>query len=282
MKKINILFILAGIVLMGLISSCDNNDHKDLPLSLKLNNTTATDSVFSGESCTISGVAQALGKIDKIQIFKSFPWNNGTADVEIAGFGIYAGTAAYDQIADTVTNYSFNFTIQNIKTTTNLRIQLTDKNGKTVSVNYTIKIRQSNIESYLKFYLGGADSGYYSALDADTGTPHGSASLSDPAVVAVVDMFFDFGELANYDLDGTRFKDTGTRFAKTLFSSTDFDGFKSDDAFKAMSVTLNLVPIGAGDVVLFQTKSGKKGLLNVISMTSPTGDLLVSLKVQKE
>ena len=36
------------------------------------------------------------------------------------------------------------------------------------------------------------------------------------------------------------------------------------------------------DVVFFQTKSGRKGLLKVISISSPTGDLMVSLKVQKK
>lgn len=279
--------MLAVIMLMGLISSCDNNDHKDLPLSLKLDNITAKDSAFSGESCVITGTAEALGKIDKIQVFKSFPWNNSTSEVEVAGSGVYSGTESYDQIGDTLTTYHFSITISNVKTASNLRIQLTDKNGKTTSVNYKITVRQSNILSYLNIQMGGWTSDYKSGIDLDTGNTYGSSQVASAA--SVLDLFFDKAEFASTDLDADvanggvpRFADTGTRFAKTSFSSADFDKFENDEQFASMSGTLHLIPIQAGDVVFFQTKSGRKGLLNVISMTSPTGDLLVSLKIQKE
>ncbi len=283
MKKIKLLSILVGLFVIGLISSCNKNDDTQLPVNLKLDNVLPKDSVFMGNTCIIKGVAKAAGQIKMIQIFQSFTWAGGTDEVEVAGTGIYKFPS------DTTTTYRFALSVPNVKSTKNIRIQVTDKSGNMTSSAFTITVRKSNIISYLNVPLGGWDSNYGSALDADTGTPYGSSQLGE--VGSIVDIFFDHAVLASRDLDaidyypqyynGGRFPDTGTKFAKTNFSSSDFDGITNDELFSSMLGTGDSVNIKEGDVIFFQTKSGRKGLLKVKSMTAPTGDLIVDLKVQK-
>ncbi|MDP4184441.1 MAG: hypothetical protein Q8862_04655 [Bacteroidota bacterium] len=283
MKNLKLLSILAALFIMVFFSSCDNNNNKDLPVSLSLDKTTARDSVFMGNTCIIEGVAKAAGQIKMIQIFQSFNWAGGVSEVEVAGTGIYTFPS------DTTTTYRFSLSVPNIKATKSIRIQVTDKSGNTASSAYTITVRQSNIISYLNVPMGGWDSNFGSALDADTGTPYGSSQLGE--VGSIVDIFFDHAVLASHDLDavdfypqyysGARFPETGTKFTKTNFSSSDFDGITNDELFSTMDGTVSTINIKEGDVIFFQTKSGRKGLLKVKSMSDPLGDLVVDLKVQK-
>lgn len=283
MKNFKLLSILAGLFMMIFISSCDKNDDDKLPVFLNLDNVTAKDSVFIGNTCTIKGVAKAAGQIQMIQIFQSFNWAGGQDEVEVAGTGIY------EFPSDTTTTYRFALSVPNVKSTKNIRIVVTDKSGNTASSSYTITVRQSNIISYLNVPMGGWDSNFGSALDADTGTSYGSSQLSE--VGSSVDIFFDQAVLASRDLDaldfysqyydGARFPETGTTFATTSITSSEFDGITNDGLFSSMQGTVNSIDIKEGDVVFFQTKSGRKGLLKVKSMTAPTGDLTVDLKVQQ-
>lgn len=149
--------------------------------------------------------------------------------------------------------------------------------------------QQNNIISYLDVQLGGWDSNFGSALDADTGSIYGSSQLGD--VGSIIDIFFDHAELASRDLDaidfypesynGARFPETGTKFATTNISSSGFNGITNDELFSPTLGMVSSINIKEGDVIFFQTKSGRKGLLRVKSLTDPTGDLTVDLKVQK-
>ncbi len=153
----------------------------------------------------------------------------------------------------------------------------------------SMSAQQNDIISYLGIQLGGWDSNYGSALDADTGSAYGSSQLGE--VGAIIDIFFDHAELASHDLDavdfypesynGARFPETGTKFSTTNITSSGFDGITNDELFSSTLGTVSSINIKEGDVIFFQTKSGRKGLLKVKSMTDPTGDLVVDLKVQK-
>lgn len=149
-----------------------------------------------------------------------------------------------------------------------------------------VKLEPITISSYSDLKLGGWDSNYGSCLDVDTGTPYGSSALRDDARRPLIDVFFDEAKLACTDLDSiyynnvSRLPDTGTRFAPTTFTAADFDGMKGDDLFANMNATQKEIAIQVGSVVFFRAKSGRKGLLKVVSMTDPKGDLTLDLKIQ--
>ncbi len=284
MKNLKQLSILAALFMICFYCSCKKNNNIELPVSLNLDNKTTKDSVFMGNNCIINGVASAAGELKMIQIFQSFTWLGGVSEVEVAGAGIFKFPS------DTTKTYRFALSVPNLMSTKNVRIQVTDKNGNSASSSvYTITVRQSNIISYLNVPMGGWNSNYGSALDADTGTPYGSSQLG--TVGSIVDIFFDNSELASHDLDavdfypedysGARFPETGTTFATTTISSSDFDGITNDELFSSMQGTVSVIQIKQGDVIFFQTNIGRKGLLRVKSLTDPLGDLIVDLKVQK-
>ena len=276
MKKNSIFLCAIVIAVLSLFSSCKKDN---VSPTISLTNQSAKDSVYFEASCTISGVANTTGKLSMIQFFRSYPFNGGESEVEVA--------------ATKITSFSnekstdFSVIIPKITDATKIRVKVTDQNGQETTVVYSITIRESNILSYSNLQLGGWDSEYGSCLDVHAGVPYGSSALSDNAKRPLVDLFFDMSKLANEDLDSiyynnvSRLSDTGIRFATTAFSSDDFNAMNSDDLFKDLEATLSIVPIKLNDVVLFKTKSGKKGLLRVSLLTSPTGDLKLDEKIQK-
>lgn len=129
--------------------------------------------------------------------------------------------------------------------------------------------------------LGGWDGRYGSGLDADNGVVYGYSSLS--GATRYVDIFFDRSAFFSYDADGTQMPDVGTRFASTEFTVEQFDRMEDDREFIGINplAAADSVQFALNDVILFQTRWGKKGLVKIISMTSPTGDLVCDLKVQE-
>ncbi|MDP4185024.1 MAG: hypothetical protein Q8862_07670 [Bacteroidota bacterium] len=284
MKKINITYILAGFLLMGMLNSCedDNNNNSVLPMSVSFDNATAKDSAYAGDAVTITGTAKAAGQIQMIRAFSVTTYDSTTFESEVTGSGVYH----FD--SDTTTTANYSITIPNITANTIYKIKVTDKNGNTTATDiYTVTLRKSNINVYSNLTLGGWDSNYGSCLDVDTGTPYGSSAMKNAAKNPLIDLFFDNATLTNIDLDAilhnftSRLSDTGIRYAKTPFTSAQFDAMKGDDLFKDMTATLTDVNIAVGDVIFFTAKSGKKGLLRVKSMTDPLGDLVLDEKIQK-
>lgn len=282
MKAIKLFVFAAGILLMGCLNSCQS-ESKDFPVTIGFNNTSAVDSVFSGDSYNLKGNVVAEGSIQSVQFYRSYTFNNA----QDSGFVEIAATKIVDIESGTC---DFSINVPNISNTMTLKVVVTEKNGHMVSSLYNINIRPTNINFHRGITMGGWNSNFGSAADLDTGTPYGSSKLS--TVGTIIDIFFDGGELASTDLDatvlytssypgGARFADTGTRFAKTTFTAADFETYKADDSFKTMTGTLSILPIKVGDVVFFQTKGGKKGLLKVVSMTDPLGDLVLDELIQK-
>jgi hypothetical protein len=155
----------------------------------------------------------------------------------------------------------------------------------------TICTAWSNVESlsianYSNIKLGGWDSEYASCLDAETGDPVGSLGAASEEKLKTIDMYFEDSKLGCTDMDslkfdnGARFTDTGVRYAKTSFTSEQFENVKNDNLFKDLTATLKEMPIKNGDIVFFITRQGKKGLLKVVNITSPRGDLTLDEKIQ--
>lgn len=256
---------------------------KDIVLSsaiLTINNQTGNtlrDSVFSGDLFSIKGSIGYTGKIQKVQFFRSYPDSaNFVGDeFEIVGSAI----TSFD--TSTVNTLSFTDSIYNIRGKTNIRVQVTDQDGHTVSTIITITIRTSNINTMNNIQLGGWDSNYGSCLDADKGVAYSSSALNDPTLKTLIDVFFDNSILANVNLDDNNTIISTTKFAMTNVTTADFDSMKADDLFKNLTASLDQIKIAVGNVIFYQTAAGKKGLIEIVSLTSPTGDLLINLKVQK-
>jgi len=214
-----------------------------------------------------------------IQFFRTFPYNGGESQVEVAATKItsFANTATTD----------FSAVIKNIRDATKIIVKVTDQNGQETTSFVAVTVRNSNILGYNNLHLGGWDSNYGSCLDVNTGNTMGGGATTDPLLKSTIDVFFEDAKLGNIDLDSiyynnvNRLPDTGIRYAATTFSSADFDAMKGDDLFKDLVATLPIIAIKVNDVVFFKAKSGKKGLLRVSELTSPTGDLKLDEKIQK-
>ncbi|MDP4184301.1 MAG: DUF4998 domain-containing protein [Bacteroidota bacterium] len=147
-------------------------------------------------------------------------------------------------------------------------------------------IEPSSIKRYSKVMLGGWDSNYASCMDAETGNPMGGLGGRSEEEKKAIDIYFEDAKLGCTDLDsmlfdnGSRLHDTGTRYAKTNFTASDFYNMKSDNSFKNMSATLKEIGVHVGDVVFFITKEGNKGLLRVVAMSDPRGDLTLDEIIQ--
>lgn len=137
------------------------------------------------------------------------------------------------------------------------------------------------LDSYDEVWLGGWDGANGSGLDADNGQVYGYGSLSGAS--RYVDLFFDRSAFFSYDADGNELPDVGTRFASTGFTPAQFDAMTDDRDFRLLepAAAADSVKFTTNQVVLFKTRWGKKGLIKIISMTSPTGDLKCALKAQE-
>ena len=277
MKKIGFLIISAGILLTAFLMGCEKEEN-GADISISFAKLAAKDSVYTNDDYTLNGSIATAGKIKSVQFLRNYFFNDTESEIEMAGTKI-------TNIAEAP--YTFSVVVPKVTKNTTVKVLVTDVNGNEVSSVFSIKERKANIVAYSGLTLGGWDSDYGSCLDVDTGTPYGSGALHDAVKRPLIDVFFDEAKLGCTDLDSiyydnvSRLPDTGIRYAKTTFSSADFDAMRGDDIFKNMVATKKTVAIQLDEVIFFKAKSGKKGLLRVSKLTSPTGDLLLDEKIQK-
>jgi len=277
MKNLKFIIISVTILAMGFFTSCKSDeDSENFPVAISFENASAVDSVYDHETFVLKGKVDADGPIQKVQFFRSFPFITGQDQTMIAGTTIY-------NPGDTC---SFAVPIKDITYQTVIKVVVTQENGHQDVSSFTINNIPMNINSFSGIILGGWNSNYGSCLDAETGTMLSGGATTDPALAPLVDGFFDDAKLASTDLDSVyydvnRLPDTGMRYNTTTLTAADFDKIKSDVFFKNYTAPFREVAIKEGDVVFFITKGGKKGLIKIISMTEPQGDLLIDEKIQK-
>lgn len=142
-------------------------------------------------------------------------------------------------------------------------------------------VSKKSVNSRSSIVLGGWESNYGSWLDVDKAAVFGYSMMYDAGVAPLLDVFFDDSMLWNTaGLDQNPLPDTGVRFGKTDFTGEQFDKISESKEFENLNADQKTIMIKAGDVVVFQNKAGKKGLLKIVSMTSPGGDLVVDEKIQ--
>jgi len=277
MKNICFLILAAGIVFIAFFAAC-KSDNNESVTAVSFNNLLAKDSVYTNENYILKGTVTTDSQIKTIQFYRNYFFNDQELEVEMAGTKITSVDG---------NPYIFSVVVPNVIKNTKVKVLVTDTNGQETSSVYVIKERKVNIVAYSGLILGGWDSEYGSCLDVDAGTPYGSGVLRDDAKRPLVDVFFDEAKLGCTDLDSvyyenvSRLPDTGIRYANTTLTSADFDALRGDDAFKNIVATQKSIAIKLNDVVFFKAKSGKKGLLRVSALTSPTGDLVLDEKIQK-
>ena len=276
MKK-NSLFL--GAIIIAIISVLSSCKKDDVSPTISFTNQSAKDSIYFGESFTITGVASTTGKLSMIQFFRIFPYIGRVSEVEVAETKITS--FASESSAD------FSAVIPNIVASIDIRVVVTDQNGQETSSVFSIIRRYKNIAAFTNINLGGWDSNYGSCLDVETGTAMSGSAPTNDIFRPKIDAYFEDAKLGNVDLDSAhydninRLPDTGIRFATTTFTPADYDAMNNDDLFKDLVGTLKIVPVKLNDVVFFTAKSGKKGLLRVSVLTGPTKDLKLDEKIQK-
>lgn len=278
MKNIKFSIIIPiAIIAMALINGC-NSKSEVYPVTISFENPAGVDSVYENDTYVLSGQVTSEGPIQKVQFFRSFTFNGGEDEVEMAATEI-------TDVADG--NCSFSVNIPGVTSLTKVNVVVTQSGGHQDAASFTIKAMAMNIISYPNRNLGGWNSNYGSCLDAETGNVYGGSKTKNPDIAPLLDVYYEDSKLGSTDLDSmyynnvNRLRDTGTRYNKTTFTPTDFDNIKSDVFFKNYTAPLREVTIEPGDVVYFITKGGKKGLLKIISLTDPKGDLLLDEKIQK-
>ncbi|MDP4185383.1 MAG: hypothetical protein Q8862_09505 [Bacteroidota bacterium] len=282
MKNLKLFIFAIGIVMMGFFTSCQSDKSVALPVTISFDKTNALDSAYTNEGCVISGSVTTDAKINSIQFFSNYFVNDIEKEIEIAGTKVTNVTA---------NPYQFSLTVPGISKDTKITVKVTDNDGNVTSSSpFTVKELKMNISKFKAIQMGGWNSNYGSGVDLHNGTPWGGSKLSSHK--DEIDAFFENSELASWDLDavtfypeyydGARYNDQGTKFAKTSITPAQFDAMRRDILFKDLTATSTSVsPIAEGDVIFFQTKDGKKGLLKIITMTATDGDLLVDEIIQK-
>ncbi len=272
--KYLILITILGIMLF---TGCESEDD-DFSAVIGFDNVQAKDSVYTNEDFVLTGTVTSSEQIKTIRFYRNYFFNDQEMEEEMAG----------TMISDiTESPYHFSIVVPNIIKNTTVKVVATGMNGKEESMIFSIKERKMNVVYYSKLNIGGWDSMFGSCLDVDTGTPYGSSALNDDEKRPLIDLFFDRSTLACVDLDSiyynnvNRLPDTGLRFAETSFTAAQFDDLKGDDLFVSMSATLKEIEVEVGDIVFFEAKSGKKGLLKVVSISSPTEDIVLEEKIQQ-
>jgi len=276
MKKNSLFLCAIVIVVVSVLNGCKKDN---VSPTLSFTNQSAKDSIYSGQSFTITGVASTTGKLSMIQFFRVFPYIGRISEVEVDETRITSFTN--EGSAD------FSVVIPNVMASIDIRVAVTDQDGQETSSIFSIIIRNKNIVDYTNINIGGWDSNFGSCLDVETGTMMSGSAPTDANLRPKIDLFFDNAKLGNVDLDSAyynninRLPDTGIRFATTTFTSADYNAMYNDDLFKNLVGTSKVIAIKLNDIVFFQAKSGKKGLLRVAGLTGPTKDLKLDEKIQK-
>lgn len=276
MKNLGFIIIVIAMWTMCLFTSCKSDTEVNFPVTISFTNTSKVDSVYDHDTYVLTGKVVAGGPIQKVQFFRSFPFISGQDETVIAGVTKY-------NPGDTC---SFAIPIKDITYQTVIKVVVTQQNGHQDNLSFTINHMPMNINTYSGINLGGWNSNYGSCLDAETGTMKSGSATTDPDVAPLLDVFFDDAKFACTDLDSAyypvnRLKDTGTRFNKTSLTAAAFDKIRSDVYFKDYTAPYKEIVIKEGDVIFFITKGGKRGLIKIISMSDPEGDLLIDEKIQK-
>ncbi len=279
----NIKFIILSGVLLGMafLNGCNSESDENYPVTIRFEHESAVDSVYDHDTYVLKGQIEAEGPIQRVQFYRSFPFNGGQDEVEMAATEI-------TNIADGTCSFSVN--VPDITYQTMIKVAVTQGNGHQDFANFTINSgRISNIKTLSNKWTGGWESPNYGSFFsiANNSTYGMSIEWQRPELISECDFYFGDFAVGSIDLDypkfaeEAQFPDMGTRFASTNFTSAEFDAMRDDDKFKSLSdPTLQSIGFEAGDVILFKTKNGKKGLLKIISLNSQE-DYNFDVKIQK-
>jgi hypothetical protein len=270
MKKISLVLSLAFLAVAGLMTSCDKTENAAPSVSFSSEST-----VLAGDSIKVEAT-DGSATVDYTYTV--------TAEAEIASLQVKVdGTGVTVEEAEGETEYtspaqSKVFTVG----THTVVVSVEDKDGNLLDATLVIVVSNpgavgGGINEYLDIDMGGSASSFGSYLDAETGIVY--LSVDKVAHQAEIDIIFDNAKFWNYDT-GTFASGTGTEFAATTISTTDFDSATTDVLFSGLSASSATIDVAVGDVVFFETTGGKKGLIKVNSINA-SEDLNIDVLVQE-
>jgi hypothetical protein len=281
MKKLKFLgaFLAAvAVISMMFISSCKKDS--------TTGDVTPTVNFLAGAGLTSADATIDSGTIVTVSI-SAFSNTSSNTNLNQVIFTVTFNNSPIITIDSTlkknVTSFTNNFSFAvNWTGSARVSIKIIDDDNQTKEAYFDIIGKKpttgTTLTSYASLTMGGSTSAFGSYLDAETGTVYSLTQVNGSTVIKnSIDIIFDNSILNSIAAVITS---TGTKFASTTLTASDFNGITTDATFGAYSATLTQITIASGNVVFFQTTGGKKGLVKVISMTSGTGDLNIALKIQ--
>jgi len=270
MKNVKLLIFIIGLLFIGILSGCES-DVKDYPVAIGFSNKSTADTVAAGSNYVLSGTIIAGGPIQTVKFYRNFVLSYEKDSV------VVTKQDSVEMAATQITNIkgdtcSFSISVPDITENTTIRVVVIQSDGHQTSAVYTIGL--SDVTFQKNEWCGGWDSPYYGNFYNVTNSSSYSCSIewTNPAMIPQCDFYFGDYDVGATDMDyplndpTPAFSDMGTRFAQTNFTSAQFYAMKSDAAFKSLPtpklLSVNITP---GDVILFKTKTGKLGLINIIS-----------------
>lgn len=262
MKKIKLFGLFVAAATLMFFNSCKKDDE---PVKPTITVSPSATSVKAGVAVTYTVQVSSDQDLKTLAISASTKGEGASAADTTISFDKDSHSKSIDYV----------YTAPASATSVTITFTVTDEDESEQAVQ-TLTINPS-ITAYPTLQLGGSASLKGSYLDIDAGLVYSTSDISDATKKAAVDIIFDNASLKNTASLITT--STGTKLVKTTLTGAAFDAITTDASFGSYTATDDNITIAAGDVVFFLTASGKKGLLKVVSMTSATGDLVLSAKV---
>ena len=299
MKKISFIALFAAVIGMTIMSSCSKGEEFAAPTITLNPSATSTELDFAAGDSVVSFSAriQAEGEISTFTITEMVT-------------NVQGGTSqsAYDAATtdgfkgETDKTYDFSKTFSPTDFATNskyeYRFDVTDKDGQTYSITYTVTqstgTQAGDIDTYT-VVLGSYNSTTGSSFASSNGTVYNWSDAT--ANSQLIDFVYYYGATNNATIAAPDDADAGTVFDFSnwatknatrfgVVTGVDFSAITDDTEIvsnESVATASAATGLSVGTVVEFKTASGKYGMfvVSAINGTTSSGTINITVKVQQ-
>jgi hypothetical protein len=170
-----------------------------------------------------------------------------------------------------------------------IKMFVSDNNNQLLLVENFVVVTKKDLGAtarpfilYPSKLLGGDISAAASRINLDKGSPHGGGAINaDPALIPLIDLFYNEGKIRNNDGSGRWPSSMGSKFATTTFTEAEFNSMKDDSRISSTTGNIDelIVSTLVGKVVYFQTSLGNKGLILIKNYNAGNDEITIDIKV---
>ena len=183
------------------------------------------------------------------------------------------------------------------------KITITDNNGESTSVSFTITVEGSAsgdpIDEFTAVLMGAQGSSTGSYLDASAGTVMTQATASSSQASVDIVYYYGSANLAtltapddatvgggagNLTLCENWTTKNATRFGTSAVTASEFDDIENDAVISTITglSASKMTDLAVDDVIAFETTDGKLGLIKVSAIsTGSDGTITIDVKIQQ-